>query len=155
MPNDTQLIELAGRHWLIGQLLTFGLEVADPIRDRGVDLIVYEDRADTFRAVPVQLKVASHRAFGIHRKYDKTRDLLLAYIWNIRPGETPSAYVLRLDEAIALGDEMGYTKTPSWAKGAYTTTKPSMKLIKKLERFASSADRWRMLLQRGRARTGS
>jgi len=40
---DSQMVELAGRHWLTSQLLRADLEVALPERDRGIDLIVYAD----------------------------------------------------------------------------------------------------------------
>lgn len=41
--RDSQLTELSGRHFLIAQLVAGGLEVAVPVRDRGVDLIAYLD----------------------------------------------------------------------------------------------------------------
>ncbi len=40
---DTQVIELLGRQRLIAELLRDGLEVALPVRDRGVDLVAYAD----------------------------------------------------------------------------------------------------------------
>jgi hypothetical protein len=40
---DTQLTELIGRNWLVNELLRAGLEVATPLRDRGIDLIAYFD----------------------------------------------------------------------------------------------------------------
>jgi len=41
--KDSQLTELIGRHFLIARLAAGGLEVAIPVRDRGVDLIAYLD----------------------------------------------------------------------------------------------------------------
>ena len=38
---DTQMIEIMGRNRLIDELLRAGLEVALPLRDRGIDLIAY------------------------------------------------------------------------------------------------------------------
>jgi len=35
--RDSQLTELSGRHFLVAQLVAGGLEVALPVRDRGVD----------------------------------------------------------------------------------------------------------------------
>lgn len=40
---DTQVVELMGRHRLMNELLRDGLEVAAPVRDRGVDVIAYAD----------------------------------------------------------------------------------------------------------------
>ncbi len=40
---DPQVVELLGRNKLISDLLRAGLEVALPMRDRGIDLIAYVD----------------------------------------------------------------------------------------------------------------
>src|SRR5437667_4051303 len=63
---DTQMIEIMGRNRLIDELLRAGLEVALPLRDRGIDLIAYVDLADqvsAFVACPIQMKAASGRFF--------------------------------------------------------------------------------------------
>jgi len=39
MTRDSQVIELLGRNLLVAELLQAGLEVALPIRDRGIDLV--------------------------------------------------------------------------------------------------------------------
>ncbi len=36
-------VEIAGRNWLTAQLLARGLEVATPVVDRGIDLIVFRE----------------------------------------------------------------------------------------------------------------
>ena len=36
---DPQQVEIIGRNWLVGELVRAGLEVADPVRDNGVDLL--------------------------------------------------------------------------------------------------------------------
>ena len=38
---DSQAVELLGRNRLVSDLLQAGLEVALPVRDRGIDLIAY------------------------------------------------------------------------------------------------------------------
>jgi hypothetical protein len=55
--KDTQITELRGRHWLVGQLLQAQLEVATPTRDKYIDLIVYSVRP--FRSRPIQVKAAT------------------------------------------------------------------------------------------------
>jgi hypothetical protein len=40
---DTQVIELMGRHRLMNESLRDGMEIASPVRDRGVDVIAYGD----------------------------------------------------------------------------------------------------------------
>jgi hypothetical protein len=74
---DSQVTELQGRGHLIGEMLVAGLEVAVPVRDRGVDLVAYLDlKASTpaFRARPVQMKSASGRHFSIAKKYARIRE---------------------------------------------------------------------------------
>jgi hypothetical protein len=43
--------------------------VARPHRDRGIDLIVYLDRAARFSALPIQLKASTGTRFGAWRKF--------------------------------------------------------------------------------------
>ena len=71
---DTQTIELIGRHRLMSELMHAGLEVALPMRDRGIDLIAYVDlssKVRSFLATPIQMKAASTRSFSIDKKYEK------------------------------------------------------------------------------------
>src|SRR5688500_865685 len=100
---DTQTIELVGRNQLTAELLRAGLEVALPLRDRGIDLIAYADTgADvaTFTAVPIQMKVASERSFSINRKYEKFPNLLHAYVWGIQVSECLATYALTQPERL-------------------------------------------------------
>ena len=54
MSMDSQQVELIGRNWLISELVRVGLEVATPVRDNGVDLLV--SRADYSWSQPLQVK---------------------------------------------------------------------------------------------------
>lgn len=59
---DTQTLEIIGRNRLVNELLQAGLEIATPLRDRGIDLIAYLDihkDATSFVASPIQMKAAS------------------------------------------------------------------------------------------------
>ena len=38
---DPQVVEVLGRNLLVGVLLTEGVEVALPVRDKGIDLVAY------------------------------------------------------------------------------------------------------------------
>lgn len=107
---DTQVVELIGRSRLIIELLGAGLEVAVPIRDRGVDLIVYVDldaKAQSFIARPIQLKASSKRHFSISRKYARVRDLLLAFVWQLDEPTRTVTYTLSYPEAVAIGEQLG------------------------------------------------
>ena len=142
---DAQLIELVGRQRLISELLRADLEVALPMRDRGIDLIVYADlRVSGFRAVPIQMKAASTSCFAVDQKYSKFPNLLLAYVWFLDTPEQAVTYALTYAEAVSVAENMGYTATMSWQTGIYTTTRPSRKLLQLLEPYRMTSDAWRL-----------
>ena len=85
---DKQQIGIIGKHILIDSLLAAGLEVAEPIRDHGVDLIVFRDGKEDsensvkFYACPIQLKTSSKQTFELYRKYGRFDELRIVYVWN-------------------------------------------------------------------------
>jgi hypothetical protein len=84
--RDSQVVELLGRNRLVSELLSAGLEVALPMRDRGIDLIAFADlrtKVKRFIACPIQMKAASEAAFSVQRKYSRIRNLLLTYVWYV------------------------------------------------------------------------
>lgn len=142
---DTQRIELLGRAFLTDQLIRGGLEVATPLRDRGVDLIAYADLTQEvggFVSRPIQMKVASNRVFSLDRKYERIADLLIAFVWHINAPEQTRVYALSYADAFQVADEAGWTTTASWAAGSYATTKPSRAIEHQLERFRMTPARW-------------
>ena len=143
---DTQTIELLGRHRLANELLQAGLEVASPLRDRGVDLIAYADidkQVGRFVAKPIQMKAASQRSFGIWQKYLKIHNLIFAFVWNLDGKAEAETYALTSDEAIAVGTAMGWTRTPSWLQdGGYSTTRPGAKMCELLQQHRMTPERW-------------
>ncbi len=129
----------------MGELLRANLEVALPLRDRGIDLVVYADLGDKvrgFRGCPIQMKAAMKTSFSIDRKYAKFPGLLIAYVWYLSEPLRSVIYALSFDEAVAVAREMGYTTTASWEKGLYTNTRPSPELVAKLEPFKMTPARW-------------
>jgi hypothetical protein len=146
MPLDSQVVELLGQQRLAGELLRAGLEVAFPARDRGIDLIAYADTGegvDQFSAKPIQMKAASHRSFGIWKKYFKFPDMLIAYVWHLNGEHPPVTFALTVAEAEGVAEAMAWTKTSSWIdKGGYGTTRPSKKLLSFLEPFEMSPEGW-------------
>ena len=75
---DTQLTEIFGRNRLVNDLLQSDVEVATPVRDRGIDLIAYldlDEQADRFLTIPIQIKTAARQSFTIDRKYAKFQNL--------------------------------------------------------------------------------
>jgi len=144
---DTQITELLGRNRLIDDILRGGLEVATPARDSGIDLIVFSTGVSDqsgFCARPIQLKASSKEAFGIHQKYEKFPDMLIAHVWHVNTREEIVVYVMSYREAIKIGEAMGWTDTRSWQNGnAYTTSSPSQKLKDLLLPFLTTSDDWK------------
>lgn len=146
---DSQLVELVGRQRLITELLRADLEVAIPMRDRGIDLIVYADlNVASFRAVPIQMKAASDSSFAVDQKYSKFPNLLIAYVWYLQDPDRAVTYALSYPEALQVATQMGYTATKSWESGIYTTTRPSQRLLELLEPFRMTPDKWRLRIAR-------
>jgi hypothetical protein len=145
LENDTQLTELAGRFALISQLTEDGLEVALPIRDRGVDLIAYADldeQGGPFAACPIQLKVTTGRRFELDRKYERIANLLLVYIWDVKDVSKSRTYALTYAEALDVMKKKGFTETPSWKKGRYSVASPGKDLVHLLEPYRMQTKGW-------------
>lgn len=153
---DSRLVELAGRNWLISELLKAGLEVARPERDRGIDLIVYRDLDEKkqFLAYPIQMKAATGAVFSLHARYERFPKLILVYVWNLGDSAHTRYFALTYEQALRIADDMGWTKTASWKTGGrykkrgYTTTKPSKRLRNLLGPFEMDSKKWLELTER-------
>jgi hypothetical protein len=146
--NDTQLTELAGRFALISQLTRDGLEVALPVRDRGVDLIAYADldeQSGQFVSCPIQLKVSTKRRFSLDKKYARIKNLLLVYVWDVQDVTLSRTYALTYAEAEEILRRKGYDQTDSWTgtRGEYSVSPPGRELLKMLEPFRMQPEGWR------------
>jgi hypothetical protein len=147
--RDKQVVELLGRNRLVDELLRAGLEVAFPLRDRGIDLIAYADKGQgvqTFVAKPIQMKAAFVRSFGIDRKYAAFPSLILAYVWYVEDADKTMTCALAYRDAVSVAELMGYTKSPSWRKGRYDRTRVGGRLLKMLEGHQMTADKWRAIV---------
>ncbi|HCF29906.1 MAG TPA: hypothetical protein DEV81_22500 [Cyanobacteria bacterium UBA11049] len=148
---NSQIVELIGRNWLVNELLQADLEVAIPLRDRGIDLIAFADldtHVNSFIARPIQMKAASFSSFGVNKKYARFPDLIIAYVWYVKDPSKTVTYALTYQEAVEVADEMGWTKTISWEKGAYSTTNPGKKLLYLLEPYKMSPPKkwWKKII---------
>ncbi len=149
MELDTQVVELIGRHRLVNELLRDGLEVAVPARDRGVDVVAYADltaQVAKFSAKPVQMKAFSTSGFSVAAKYSRISDLLMAYVWHVNDQSPAVTNAMTYADAVGVADGMGWTKTDSWAKGVYSVTKPSERLLTHIAPFRVVPGRWRSLV---------
>jgi hypothetical protein len=141
MKMDSQLIGIIGKHILIANLIAADLEVAEPIRDHGVDLIVYRDgkkeceKGSRFEACPIQLKTSTDEAFEVYRKYECFPQLRIVYVWNVRNPKDAEFYCLTYLEAISVLKAMkGAQFSILEEKGHWVTTKPSKALKKILKK---------------------
>jgi hypothetical protein len=142
---DSQVIEVLGRQRLITELLRDGLEVAVPVRDRGVDLIAYADlsqQVTRFASRPIQMKAATASAFGVDQKYKRIADLILAYVWHLGEPQAAVTYALPYADAVQVATAMGWTETASWQQGQYHSSRPSKRLLSLLAPYEMSPGRW-------------
>ncbi len=66
---DTQLVEVMGRHWFIGEVVRAGLEAAEPIRDKGIDHLVSPPDYSWTLPASSRLTVPGHqRVPGLHSR---------------------------------------------------------------------------------------
>jgi hypothetical protein len=146
MRLDTQVVEVLGRHRLMGELLRDGLEVAIPARDRGVDLIAYADlslQVAEFAARPIQMKAFTASGFSAARKYARIVDLIVAYVWHLGGDQSAVTFALPYADVLRVAESMGWTSTASWQDGgAYITTSPSQRLLGVLEPYRMGPTKW-------------
>jgi hypothetical protein len=122
---DEQQIELIGTAALSAALIREGFEIAHPVRDHGIDLIVFSDTPGRpFSAIPVQVKAHSGEALGISRKYEKFGGLVYAVIWMALT--QPRFLLLDHSEAVSLLPESSrqsdsWTRTDGKAGWTWTT----------------------------------
>lgn len=144
--QDPQFVEIVGWYHLITELMRAGIEVAEPVRDRGIDLVAYIDLESTtgkFLARPIQLKANWQTGFAFDRKYQKFHDLIVAYVWNLDDPTRTVTYALTWPEICGLASECGW----AWeAGGRWAITKPGKDLTSHLEAFRMTPERWRMKL---------
>jgi hypothetical protein len=144
---DSQLVEIAAKHLLISRLVAAGFEVAEPLRDNGIDLIVYRGGSG-FKAWPIQMKASTQESFSLHRKYEKTPDLLIAYVWNVNAAEKGEVFLLTFKDAVKVMELKPYAKTDSWIKNDYYFVRNAGSELKGLlKKFGMTAEQWREKLQ--------
>lgn len=141
-------IELVARNYLVNQLYRCGVEVAQPLRDIGVDLVAYLDRDcpdRTFRAWPLQLKANSSEGFSIDGKYAAIASLMIVFAWHLESEAAVEFYALSYDEIESLAASMGWARQRGqrWA-----VTKPSQQLRQLLQAHRVQPSGWREFLLR-------
>lgn len=144
---DAQQVEIVGQNTLTTSLVRGGIEVAEPRRDRGIDLIAYRDGQDRFDAVPIQLKAHSRAGISIDRKYERFAGLAVVFVWGCAqpPHRIFTLTYLQLHD---LATTLGWTDTTSWTShNKYSTSQPSKECQGLLERYEVRDDNWDVLLR--------
>ena len=140
--QDPQFVEIVGRHYLITELMRAGIEIAEPVRDRGIDLVAYVDldsATGKFLARPIQLKANWQTGFAFDIKYEKFHDLIVAYVWNLDDPARTVTYALTWPEICGLASECGW----AWeAGGRWAITRPGKDLTSRLEAFKMTPEKW-------------
>lgn len=115
MTLSAQAIERINLNSLTAELMARGWHIYLPVYDDGIDMLATRDEGATL--LRVQLK----SRWTIDRKYIG-RDIEIAFrnkgIW----------YLVPHDHAVTIGQQMGYTDTKSWEKGAYSVGRMSRRL---------------------------
>jgi hypothetical protein len=149
--GDSQLTEVFGKNLLISHLVAAGFEVAQPVRDKGVDLVVYKDGEDAKNYVPclIQLKASSQESFSLDKKYERFGPrLLIAYVWNVQDPEHSDVYALTFSDALKVMKMKGYAETDSWTKkGYYFVRSAGTELKEILKPYKMTTKRWQEKLQ--------
>ena len=147
---DKQQIGLIGKHILIANLIAANIEVAEPLRDRGIDLIAFRDGSDDeeFAACPIQLKTATDEAFELSSKYERFPELRIVYVWNVINPNDAELYCLTYAEAISLLKSLKHEKFSYLEEHKYWYTgKPSKELKKMLKEYQVSMPKgWHLRL---------
>jgi hypothetical protein len=143
--SDSQFVELLGRYWLVTELLRAGIEIAEPVRDKGVDLIAYARAGEgRFVARPIQLKASMATMFGLDRTYEKMPSLLLVHVWHLADPQQTRAYALTYQDALQIADAMRWTISRAWRdRGRYVNNEPGAEIRKCLDSHRMAPERWR------------
>ncbi len=107
--DATLRVERAGRIALEHRLIAAGYQVAVPVYDAGIDLIVFSE--EPFMAWPVQLKAAASDPVSVQKKYD-SRDMYIAYVHHAL-SDAPAVFVMPYGEAVRIIAEP-HAQTASW-----------------------------------------
>lgn len=142
---DSQIIDLLGRNRLVDELLQAGLDVAVPVKQRGIDLIVYAQQSDgSFVASPLQIRSSAGRSFSIDHTNEKMANLIYAFVWGVGT-EKVATYALTQREMQRVGESTGFSLMQSSQRALYAES-PNRSLLAEIERFKMSPESWKKKL---------
>ncbi|HTQ72025.1 MAG TPA: hypothetical protein VMH92_11095, partial [Acidocella sp.] len=115
MKVNSALIGRAGELLVAAELLRLGIEIANPARDVGVDILAYQLHGHAVASyfVPVQVKAASGTGYAFEKVwFEKAPGIVLVQVWHVQT--VPEFYVF--DNLKAVEDALGprHVASPSW-----------------------------------------
>ena len=91
--------------------------------------------------------MSSSTGFSIDRKYERVPELRLVHLWHVHTPTEAVAHCMTQAEAVALGEELRWTATPSWTNGGkYSVTRPGPRIVTALDRHVVRRGEWRRRL---------
>lgn len=147
MPGDNHensRTELLGKTWLANKLTQARIEIAEPARDIGVDLIAYD--ADVTWVLPIQLKVINIGGLRVESKYLGRRvGLVYVLLGELEGGPArrsiTTAHLLTPEQAWSLPTEMSRKFDPDY-HGEYGFGGLSRNLLARLRDFEVEDGTW-------------
>jgi hypothetical protein len=151
LADDKQLIEVIGKAKFTEFAIRSGFEVAMPVRDCGIDVLLYfpiEDNLLT-TTIPVQLKCYSSQALTVDSKYNRMGDLLHVVLWNCTNKE-PSFFALTQKHSMHFAEMFGWDKLPGWInkKGRYDATKATTRIIDEMRQYRTITETFKNMVKR-------
>lgn len=135
---EKQLIEVIGRSKFTEFAILSGFELATPVRDCGIDCLLYfpceDDLLNT--AVPVQLKCYSSQALTVDSKYNRMGNILHIVLWNCLD-TNPKYFALTQKHAMRLAEHFNWNKLSGWVnkKGRYDATTATPRIIDEMMQY--------------------
>jgi hypothetical protein len=148
---EKQLIEVIGRAKFIEFAILSGFELATPVRDCGIDCLLYFPFKDGLPniGIPVQLKCYSSQALTVDSKYDRMGNILHVVIWNCLD-PNPTFFALTQRHAMQLAASFEWDKLPGWRNknGRYDATKATAKITNEIKRYCVNTNTFKEMVRK-------
>ncbi|MDP2816636.1 MAG: hypothetical protein Q8O19_08165 [Rectinemataceae bacterium] len=147
---EKQLIEVIGRSKFTEFAILSGFELATPVRDCGIDCLLYFPIEDGLlnTAVPVQLKCYSSQALTVDSKYNRIGDILHVILWNCL-GVNPKYFALTQKHAMQLAVNFNWDKLPGWISknGRYDATNASKPIVDEMMKYSVNTKTFKEIIR--------
>jgi len=120
---------------------------ARPTYDIGVDLRAINPEGS--RGANLQVKASGAKNFNVQSRWEVIPNFLIVYVWQLRSRAEAVVYVMSYQEAyqIVAGCAPRWLQTRSWRElGGYGTTSPSSQIVRAIQPYQATPERWRAAL---------